>query len=73
MADDHDLLMCLLIFLGSRLGDVINDWRVDCLNLEALAATVGPDIVSILKIPYTYCWSPALVPKPIDWADNFGT
>ena len=51
---------------------MINDWRVKCLGLEALAAAVGPDIVSILRIPHTYCWSPALAAKPVDWADNFG-
>ena len=56
----------------TRLGDVINDWRVGSLGLERLASTVGPDILSILKVPYTYCWSPALVPKPADWPSNFG-
>lgn len=55
-----------------RLGDVINNWRVKCLGLEPLAAAVGPDIVSIMKVPQTYCWSPALVAKPFDWADNIG-
>ncbi|KAF9767666.1 hypothetical protein IL306_015126 [Fusarium sp. DS 682] len=52
------------------LGDVINSWRVNDLHLEPLAATVGPDIVEIMKVPYTYCWSPALVPKPADWGDS---
>ncbi|KAL3587470.1 hypothetical protein FPOAC2_13367 [Fusarium poae] len=52
------------------LGDVINSWRVNDLNLEPLTAAVGPDIVGIMKVPYTYCWSPALVPKPADWGDS---
>ncbi|EJT69033.1 hypothetical protein GGTG_13430 [Gaeumannomyces tritici R3-111a-1] len=52
------------------LGDVINDWRVKDLGLDPLAAAVGPDIVAITKIPHTYCWSPALVPKPTDWGDT---
>ncbi|RGP74453.1 hypothetical protein FLONG3_6012 [Fusarium longipes] len=52
------------------LGDVINAWRVRDLELERLPAAVGPDIVEIMKIPHTYCWSPALVPKPADWGDN---
>ncbi|KAM0583636.1 hypothetical protein ACHAQF_008401 [Verticillium nonalfalfae] len=52
------------------LGDVINGWRVKDLKLEPLAAAVGPDVVSILKIPHTYCWSPALVPKPADWGET---
>lgn len=28
---------------------------------------MGPVMASALKIPFTYCWSPALVPKPPDW------
>lgn len=27
----------------------------------------GPNLATTLKIPFTYCWSPALVPKPADW------
>jgi sterol 3beta-glucosyltransferase len=57
---------------GVSLGDVINGWRVKDLKLEPLAAAVGPDVVSILKIPHTYCWSPALVPKPADWGETIG-
>jgi hypothetical protein len=55
-----------------RLGDVINSWRVSDLHLEPLAAAVGPDIIDLMKVPYTYCWSPALVPKPSDWGDSIG-
>ncbi|KAM0703866.1 hypothetical protein Q7P35_008871 [Cladosporium inversicolor] len=52
------------------LGDVINAWRVKDLDLEPLSSSSGPEIVEILKIPYTYCWSPSLVPKPRDWGHN---
>ncbi|KAF3019889.1 hypothetical protein E8E15_001620 [Penicillium rubens] len=48
------------------LGDVINRWRVS-IDLEPVPATEGPSLAETLKIPYTYCWSPALVPKPRDW------
>ncbi|KAJ5511214.1 UDP-glucuronosyl/UDP-glucosyltransferase [Penicillium expansum] len=48
------------------LGDVINRWRVS-IDLEPIPATEGPGLAEALKIPYTYCWSPALVPKPQDW------
>lgn len=33
----------------------------------------APMLAQTLKIPFTYCWSPALVPKPIDWAPHIGT
>lgn len=48
------------------LGDVINTWR-QSLDLEPVPTTEGPMLAETLKIPHTYCWSPALVPKPKDW------
>ncbi|CAG8279064.1 unnamed protein product [Penicillium salamii] len=48
------------------LGDVINQWRIS-IDLEPIPATVGPSLPEALKVPHTYCWSPALVPKPKDW------
>ncbi|KAJ5395019.1 uncharacterized protein N7487_009322 [Penicillium crustosum] len=51
------------------LGDVINRWRVS-IDLEPIPATEGPSLAETQKIPYTYCWSPALVPKPQDWPSH---
>ncbi|KAK0710025.1 UDP-glucose,sterol transferase [Lasiosphaeria miniovina] len=31
---------------------------------------MGPSITTYLRIPHTYCWSPALVPKPTDWGSE---
>jgi hypothetical protein len=56
----------------SRLGDVINKWRIEDLSLEPVHASMGPDLVDWLRLPVTYCWSPALVPKPQDWGYNIG-
>jgi sterol 3beta-glucosyltransferase len=55
-----------------RLGDVINDWRVKNLQLEPVHASMGPDLIDTMKVPFTYCWSPKLVPKPQDWGANIG-
>jgi UDP:flavonoid glycosyltransferase YjiC (YdhE family) len=52
------------------LGDVINDFRTKILGLEEVPLTEGPFLAETLKIPYTYCWSPALIPKPRDWRDH---
>ncbi|KAJ7705318.1 hypothetical protein B0H17DRAFT_1037634 [Mycena rosella] len=49
------------------LGDIINKWR-DSIDLEPVPATEGPGLAETLKVPFTYCWSPTLVPKPADWA-----
>jgi hypothetical protein len=62
----------LTILSLQRLGDVINHWRRKTLNLEPLPSMIGPRIAEILKVPYTYCWSPALVPKPLDWPSYIG-
>ncbi|KAF5518137.1 Sterol 3-beta-glucosyltransferase UGT80B1 [Colletotrichum aenigma] len=48
------------------LGDVINEWR-KTIDLEEVPFSEGPVLAEVQKIPFTYCWSPALVPKPQDW------
>ncbi|KAH6612052.1 sterol glucosyltransferase [Boeremia exigua] len=48
------------------LGDVVNKWRAT-IDLEEVAMFDGPSLATTLKVPFTYCWSPALVPKPRDW------
>lgn len=53
------------------LGDIINAWRYS-INLEPVPFTEGPLLAETLKVPFTYCWSPALVPKPADWLDHIG-
>ena len=50
------------------LGDLINRFREKTLGLEPISLMWAPGMLSRLKIPYTYCWSPALIPKPNDWA-----
>ena len=49
------------------LGDLINDFREKTLGLESIPITGAPGMLARLKIPWTYCWSPALIPKPRDW------
>jgi hypothetical protein len=53
------------------LGDVINRWR-KTLDLENVAMFDGPLLAERLRIPFTYCWSPALVAKPADWGAHIG-
>ncbi|VTO94337.1 unnamed protein product, partial [Fusarium graminearum] len=50
------------------LGDIINTWR-QSLDLEDIPFSEGAGLLETLQIPFTYCWSPALVPKPLDWPD----
>lgn len=49
------------------LGDVVNKFRKHILRIEELSPIWAPSLIQRAKIPYTYCWSPALIPKPKDW------
>ncbi|ETS84585.1 hypothetical protein PFICI_02610 [Pestalotiopsis fici W106-1] len=52
------------------LGDVINRFRTKILDLDPLSLIWAPGVLTRLRIPYTYCWSPALIPKPNDWGNH---
>ncbi|KAI9744456.1 MAG: hypothetical protein M1818_001985 [Claussenomyces sp. TS43310] len=52
------------------LGDLINRFREKALGLEAISLIWAPGVLTRLRIPYTYCWSPALIPKPKDWGQH---
>jgi UDP:flavonoid glycosyltransferase YjiC (YdhE family) len=49
------------------LGEIINRFRVKCLGLDPVSLVWAPGMLHRLKIPHTYFWSPALIPKPKDW------
>ena len=48
------------------LGDIINRFRVKCLGLDPVSLIWAPGMLQRLKVPHTYCWSPALIAKPKD-------
>lgn len=52
------------------LGDLINRFRVKSLGLEPLSSMSATGILNRLRVPVTYCWSPALIPKPQDWGPH---
>ncbi|KAK5171319.1 uncharacterized protein LTR77_004463 [Saxophila tyrrhenica] len=52
------------------LGDVINRFRQKSLGLDPISLIWAPGMLQRLKIPHTYCWSPALIPKPKDWGQD---
>ena len=49
------------------LGDLVNKFRTKTLALEPMSTLWAPGQLSRLKVPFTYLWSPSLVPKPEDW------
>ncbi|WPH01443.1 UDP-Glycosyltransferase/glycogen phosphorylase [Acrodontium crateriforme] len=49
------------------LGDIVNRFRVRTLGLEPVSSLWAPGALYRMRVPYTYLWSPTLVPKPRDW------
>lgn len=49
------------------LGDIVNNFRENTLGLEPVSSLWAPGALYRMKVPYTYMWSPSLVPKPSDW------
>lgn len=52
------------------LADIINAFRKDSLGLEPVPLSEGPFLIERLRVPFTYCWSPALIPRPKDWPEQ---
>jgi hypothetical protein len=76
---DTNLNMANLLSFGvvefmvwQGIGDLVNRWRSQSLDLEPITESDGPKLLEKLVIPHTYCWSPALVPRPSDWPDHIG-
>ncbi|KAK5714224.1 hypothetical protein LTR17_017306 [Elasticomyces elasticus] len=49
------------------LGDIVNRFRERTLGLEPVSSLWAPGALFRMQVPYTYLWSPSLVPKPKDW------
>lgn len=52
------------------LGDLINNFRVQTLALDAVSTFWAPYAIYRMHVPFTYLWSPALIPKPKDWGEE---
>lgn len=77
-ADTNPSMANLLSFgvvefmMWQGIGDLVNRWRSQSLDLEPIIESDGPKLLEKLAIPHTYCWSPALVPRPLDWPEHIG-
>ena len=58
----------LMTWLG--LVDIINRFRRYTLLLDPIDPARGTTLIARLKVPHTYMWSPALMPKPPDWGEH---
>jgi UDP:flavonoid glycosyltransferase YjiC (YdhE family) len=55
------------MMMWQGLGDLINRFRTQILHLEDISTLWAPGQLYRLKVPYTYMWSPGIIPKPKDW------
>jgi len=58
-------LVEMMVWQG--LGDLVNDFRVKTLGLDPVSTLWAPGATYRLHVPFTYMWSPGLIPKPEDW------
>ncbi|KAL1301402.1 hypothetical protein AAFC00_005661 [Neodothiora populina] len=49
------------------LSDNVNYFREKTLGLDPISPIWGHQLFPRLQVPFTYCWSEALIPKPADW------
>ena len=58
-------LIDMMVWQG--LGDLVNSFRVKTLDLEPISMIWAPGAIYRMHVPFTYLWSPGLIPKPSDW------
>ncbi|KAJ3732112.1 glycosyltransferase family 1 protein [Lentinula guzmanii] len=58
------------ILTWQGMGDIINKFRKRSLGLPALSLKSGAGVLDNVKVPWTYCMSFSLVPKPKDWKSH---
>ena len=53
--------------MWAGIGDLINEFRQDVLDLPTLHVGQATAVLIDEEVPFTYCWSPSLVSRPLDW------
>ncbi|KAI0181133.1 glycosyltransferase family 1 protein [Hypoxylon sp. FL1284] len=61
-------LVEMMVWQG--LGDLVNNFRTKTLGLDPVSTLWAPGATYRLHVPFTYLWSPGLVPKPEDWGEE---
>lgn len=59
-----------MLFLTASLGDLINKFRRQKLGLDPISVMWGFQLLSRLRVPFTYLWPESLIPKPPDWGSH---
>lgn len=61
-------LVEMMVWQG--LGDLVNDFRSKTLGLDPVSTLWAPGSTYRPHVPFTYMWSPGLIPKPEDWGEE---
>ncbi|KUI63156.1 Sterol 3-beta-glucosyltransferase UGT80A2 [Cytospora mali] len=61
-------LVEMMVWQG--LGDLVNGFRIRTLGLDPVSTLWAPGSLYRMNVPFSYLWSPSLVPKPSDWGDE---
>ncbi|KAH6880386.1 hypothetical protein B0T10DRAFT_495334 [Thelonectria olida] len=61
-------VMELLTWQG--LGDLINKLRTQVLHLDPISPLWGWNLLSRVRVRFSYLWSQSLIPKPADWGPH---
>lgn len=61
-------LVEMMVWQG--LGDLVNNFRIKTLGLDPVSTLWAPGSLYRMNVPFSYLWSPSLVPKPQDWRDE---
>lgn len=59
-----------MVPLITSLGDLINKFRRQKLGLDSISLMWGFQLLSRLRVPFTYLWPESLIPKPPDWGSH---
>jgi hypothetical protein len=55
-ATNESSYMIVEMMTWQGLGDIINKFRRETLNLPELSQAAGVTMIERLRVPYTYCW-----------------
>ena len=58
------------LLVWSGIADLVNSFRGETLKLPALTLAEGTALLEDHEVPFTYLWSPSLLPKPADWGPH---
>eukprot|EP00003_Mantamonas_plastica_P023843 TRINITY_DN4346_c0_g1_i4.p1 TRINITY_DN4346_c0_g1~~TRINITY_DN4346_c0_g1_i4.p1 ORF type:complete len:780 (+),score=254.06 TRINITY_DN4346_c0_g1_i4:1390-3729(+) len=68
---NYSSYIALDAMMWQGIQDMVNEWRYEVLHLPKLKlANAGKSLIHNKRVPYMYCFSQSLLPKPRDWGSH---